>query len=82
MRTTLNLDDVLVQDAFEATGLTSKTELVHRALRELIQREAGRRLIALGGSMPNLVLAERDRLKPQKQQLAKAEPERDGRRRR
>ena len=52
MRTTLNLDDDLLQAAREYTGIQEKTALIHAALRQLIAREAARRLAALGGSMP------------------------------
>ena len=54
MRTTINLDDDLIATAQEYTGLTEKSALVREALKELIQREAARRLARLGGSQPNL----------------------------
>lgn len=54
MRTTLALDDDLVREAQELTGITEKTALVRESLRSLIEREASRRLAALGGSMPGL----------------------------
>jgi Arc/MetJ family transcription regulator len=54
MRTTITLDDDLVRAAQEYTGITEKTALIRRALRELIQREASRRLALLGGTMPDL----------------------------
>jgi Arc/MetJ family transcription regulator len=54
MRTTLALDDELVNRAQEFTGITEKTALVREALTALIQREAARRLAALGGTMPEL----------------------------
>ena len=54
MRTTLALDDDLVSTAQEYTGITEKTALVREALKSLIQREASRRLAALGGTMPEL----------------------------
>jgi Arc/MetJ family transcription regulator len=54
MRTTLALDDDLVSTAQEFTGITEKTALVREALKSLIQREAARRLAALGGTMPDL----------------------------
>jgi len=53
MRTTLNLDDDLLKTARELTGIENKTALIHKALRHLIAFEAGQRLIALGGTMPN-----------------------------
>jgi Arc/MetJ family transcription regulator len=52
MRTTLNLDDELLREAREFTGIQEKTALIHEGLRELVAREAARRLIALGGAMP------------------------------
>lgn len=51
-RTTLNIDDELLRRAREYTGIEEKTALIHTALRELIAREAARRLAALGGTMP------------------------------
>jgi Arc/MetJ family transcription regulator len=54
MRTTLFLDDDLVARAQEFTGIAEKTALVREALKTLIQFEAGRRLAALGGTMPDL----------------------------
>jgi Arc/MetJ family transcription regulator len=54
MRTTLALDDDLVETAIEYTGLTEKTALIREALRALIHREASRRLALLGGSEPGM----------------------------
>ena len=54
MRTTLNLDDSLVDEARRITGIREKTALVHRGLEELIARESARALAALGGSAPKL----------------------------
>ncbi len=54
MRTTLNLDDELVEKAREYTGIKEKTSLVHAGLESLVAREAARRLAALGGTMPQL----------------------------
>lgn len=62
MRTTLTLDDDLVARAQELTGITEKTALVREALRVLIQREAARRLAALGGSAPDLTAPPRRRM--------------------
>jgi hypothetical protein len=50
----VTLDDDLVRAAQEYTGITEKTALIRRALKELIHREASRRLAALGGTMPDL----------------------------
>lgn len=54
MRTTLNLDDSLVDEARRVTGIQEKTALVHRGLEELIARESARALAALGGAAPKL----------------------------
>ncbi len=54
MRTTIALDDELVRTATEFTGVGEKTALVREALKALIERESGRRLAALGGTMPGL----------------------------
>jgi Arc/MetJ family transcription regulator len=53
MRTTIALDDELVRKAQEYTGVKEKTALVREALTALVQREAARRLAAIGGSVPD-----------------------------
>src|ERR1035438_4215685 len=53
VRTTLNLDDELIRQASELTGIQEKTALIHAALRELISRGAARHLAVLGGTMPD-----------------------------
>jgi Arc/MetJ family transcription regulator len=52
MRTTMILNDTLLAEARELTGLTEKTAVVHEGLRALIARESARRLVALGGRDP------------------------------
>lgn len=52
MRTTLILNEKLIDRAREATGIKEKTALVHAGLEALIAREAARRLAALGGTDP------------------------------
>jgi len=64
MRTTLILDDTLLEKARALTGLKEKTALVHRGLETLIARENARRLAALGGTEPVLRPAPRRRSKP------------------
>jgi Arc/MetJ family transcription regulator len=54
MRTTVILDDELLQTAQEYTGITERTALLRKALKALIHLEASRRLAALGGTMPEL----------------------------
>lgn len=53
MRTTINLDDDLLAQAQELTGITERTALIREALTALVQREAARRLARLGGTMPD-----------------------------
>lgn len=65
MRTTIALDDELVAQAQEYTGLKEKSALVHEALKSLVARESGRRLAALGGSDPGASAAPRRRPKPE-----------------
>lgn len=54
VRTTVNLDDDLLEDARKLTGIDERTALLHEALRALIARESARRLARLGGSEPRL----------------------------
>lgn len=54
MRTTVTLDDDLIEEASRVTGIEGRTELLREGLKVLIEREAYRRLAALGGTMPNL----------------------------
>lgn len=63
MRTTLSLDDDLLVKAEEYTGIHEKPALVRAALKALIEREAARRLVRLGGSAPDLKPIPRRRLK-------------------
>lgn len=62
MRTTIALDDDLIRQAEQYTGITEKAALVREALRQLVQREAARRLAALGGSDPKATAAPRRRV--------------------
>lgn len=54
MRTTLALDDELVETAQAYTGVKEKSALVREALKALIQRESALRLSKLGGSQPGI----------------------------
>jgi Arc/MetJ family transcription regulator len=54
MRTTIIIDDALLDRAREATGIKEKASLVRAGLEALISREAGKRLAALGGTQPRL----------------------------
>lgn len=61
MRTTLALDDDLLDRARDLTGLREKSALVREALKALIARESARRLARLGGSQPDLEVPPRQR---------------------
>jgi Arc/MetJ family transcription regulator len=61
MRTTLALDDKLLERAQDLTGLREKSALVREALTALVERESARRLARLGGSEPDLLPAPRRR---------------------
>lgn len=66
MRTTLILDDALVERARRLSGIAEKTALVHAGLKALIAIEAARRLAALGGTMPDLTAPRRRRSAPRR----------------
>lgn len=53
MRTTIIIKDDMFKTASELTGIKEKTALVHAGFKALIEREAAKRLIALGGSAPD-----------------------------
>jgi Arc/MetJ family transcription regulator len=50
MRTTLNIEDALIERASKLTGINEKTALVRKGLETLISLESSKRLAALGGS--------------------------------
>jgi Arc/MetJ family transcription regulator len=61
MRTTLILDDELVERARKLTGIQEKTTLVHRGLEELVARSSARMLATLGGTAPKMKAVPRRR---------------------
>jgi Arc/MetJ family transcription regulator len=61
VRTTVNLDDALLDEAQRLTGIAERTALIHEGLRALIERESARRLSRLGGSEKSLRLPPRRR---------------------
>lgn len=61
MRTTLVLDDDLVAAAEAYTGLIERSDLVHEAMKALVEREAARRLASMGGSQPEITAVPRRR---------------------
>jgi Arc/MetJ family transcription regulator len=54
MRTTVTIDDELLDKAKRYTSLTSTSAVINAALKALVEREAARRLAKLGGTMPDL----------------------------
>jgi len=62
MRTTLNIEDKLIEKASELTGIKEKTTLVRLGLEALIARESARRLAELGGTEKQLKVIPRRRI--------------------
>ncbi len=54
MKTTLNIDDNLLEEASRLTGVKEKTALVRLGLETLISKESANRLAKLGGTEKNL----------------------------
>ena len=54
MRTTLIINDKILKQAIDLTGIEEKTALIHQGLEALIALYSARRLAALGGSEKNL----------------------------
>lgn len=61
MRTTLNIDDDLLDQATRLIGPMDRAALVREGLKALIERESARRLALLGGSQPLLEFPPRRR---------------------
>lgn len=61
MQSTFTIDDALLEKAKALTGTQETAALVRQALETLVRVESGRRLIALGGSMPEAEAAPRRR---------------------
>ncbi len=59
MRTTVTLDDALLEKAEALSGQHERSALIREALQALIERESARRLAALGGSEPDLEMTPR-----------------------
>ena len=65
MRTTLNIEDTLVERASELTGVKEKTTLVKLGLEALIAQESAKRLAKLGGTQRRLKAVPRRRIAEQ-----------------
>ena len=61
MKTTLNIDDALMQEAMSVSGHKTKTDTVESGLRELIRRHKLEQLANLGASLKNLKAPRRRR---------------------
>jgi len=59
MRTTLNIEDKLLDKAANLTGIKEKTSLVRLGLEALIARESAKRLAKLGGTEKELKMIPR-----------------------
>jgi Arc/MetJ family transcription regulator len=62
MRTTLNIEDELLDKAARLTGIAGKTSLVRLGLEALIAKESAIRLAKLGGTEKKLVRIRRRRV--------------------
>ena len=51
MRTNIELDDGLIEEAFRLTNVRTKKELIHLALQELIRARKKRNLLDLSGQI-------------------------------
>ena len=54
MRTTINIDDEILEKASRLTGIKEKTALVRIGLEALIKLESSKRLAKLGGTEKGL----------------------------
>lgn len=53
MRTTLDIDAGLLEEAMQVTGITTKRAVIEEGLRLLVQRAARSRLASLTGTVPD-----------------------------
>jgi len=61
MRTTVTIDDTLLDKAKEYAGIEKTSEILELGLRAYIHKESSSRLAALGGSDPFAGVADRSR---------------------
>jgi len=66
MRTTLNIDDSLIERARHLSGIREKTAIVRAGLEALIARESAKRLAAFGGAEKALRPIPRRRSRPRR----------------
>jgi Arc/MetJ family transcription regulator len=61
MRTTVTIDDELIDQAMALSGTRETSALLKQGLRALIEQESARRLARLGGTDPSASAAPRQR---------------------
>jgi Arc/MetJ family transcription regulator len=61
MRTTINIDEALLEKASKLAGSLDRSAVLHEGLKALIERESAKRLARLGGTEPSLKAAPRRR---------------------
>ncbi len=61
MKTTISIDDLLVEEAMRLYGIKTKTRIVEMGLEELIKAHKRYRLAAAFGSQPDLIEPRRKR---------------------
>ena len=65
MRTTVTIDDELIEEAMAlAEPGTQRSELLREGIKAFIRQQAARRLAALGGTAPDMEVAPRRRDEP------------------
>ena len=65
MRTTVTIDDELIERARELTGISERATLIRMGLESLVAREAGRRIARMKGAFPDLQEVPRRRFPPE-----------------
>jgi len=60
-RTTVTVDEELLEQARTILGMTEVSAVVNAGLQEIVRADAARRLIALGGTLPQAQAAPRRR---------------------
>lgn len=65
MRTTVSIEDNLMERARLYSGLDENAAIIRLAVKKFVEREAARRLALLGGSQPDLKPIPRRRLPKQ-----------------
>jgi Arc/MetJ family transcription regulator len=61
MKTTINIDDKLVNEAMRLYGVTTKTKIIEMGLEELINAYKRSRLARAFGSQPDMIEPRRRR---------------------